>query len=423
MMENSETRNADYGFRMKGNPVLLYKDRSLAADESTHQMEKALRQMSMEYYVLDRCLQCGICSSFCPVNKLKTADSFSPRTFIQKTRLGLLDMDKEELWSCTHCGHCQMMCPFEIALPEVMAQLRHLVVEQGAGHIPLAVKSSIASIASCGNPWKEDAAGRVKWLEGMGMTSDASDSKETIHIFLGCMAGYDRRVRKTAQAVMRILQTARIPFKILAEEEVCCGDTVRRVGDFTTAQKVKETNKENFLKNNVEKMYVLSPHCFSTFKDMGGADETTSIQTAPLIELLYRLFNDNVFSYTGKIEKKVTFHDPCFFSKHMDMIAQPREILAGIPGIEIVEMEHFGKKSLCCGGGGGGIWRDVKKGERLSELRLDEALEAGAEMIVTSCPYCLSMLEDGRQGDDKYQNLEIMDICELISKGIHHENN
>lgn len=422
-MENRETKDVDYGFRMKGNSVLLYKDHSLAADESTHQMEKALRQMSMEYYVLDRCLQCGICSSFCPVNKLKTADSFSPRTFIQKTRLGLLDMDKEELWSCTNCGHCQMICPFEIALPEVMAQLRHLVVEQGAGHIPLSIKSSISSIASCGNPWKEDVAGRVKWLEGTGMTSNASNSQETIHIFLGCMAGYDRRARKTAQAAMHLLQRARIPFKILAEEEVCCGDTVRRVGDFTTAEKVKKINQENFSKNQVENLYVLSPHCFSTFKDMKDTAETKHIRTAPLIELLYRLFSDNVFSYTEKIEKKITFHDPCFFSKHMDMIDQPRKILEGIPGIQLVEMEHSGRKSLCCGGGGGGIWRDVKKGERLSEIRLDEALEAGAEMIVTSCPYCLSMLEDARQGDDKYQHLEILDICELISKGIHHENN
>jgi Fe-S oxidoreductase len=88
----------------------------------------------------------------------------------------------------------------------------------------------------------------------------------------------------------------------------------------------------------------------------------------------------------------------------------------------MVEMEHYGKKSLCCGGGGGGIWRDTKKGERLSEIRLDEALKVDATLVVNSCPYCLSMLEDGRQGDEKYQVLEIMDICELIEKGISNED-
>jgi Fe-S oxidoreductase len=222
---------------------------------------------------------------------------------------------------------------------------------------------------------------------------------------------------------MRILQIAQIPFKILADEEVCCGDTVHRVGDFSTAKKVRKINKENILKNNIEKMYVLSPHCFSTFKDTFNPEEMKNIKIAPLIELIHQLISSSTIQMTGKIEKKVAFHDPCFFSKHLDIINQPREILQMIPGVEIVEMEHYGKKSLCCGGGGGGIWRDVKKGERLSEIRLDEALAVGAQAVVTNCPYCLSMLDDARQGDEKYQMLEIMDIFELIGKGMSNENN
>lgn len=468
IMNSKYINDIDYGFRLNGNPILFYKDRSLAADEETHQTEKALRQMSMEYYVLDRCVQCGICASFCPVSKIKSSESFSPRTFIQKTRLGLLDLEKEELWACTNCGHCEMVCPFEIPLLEVMAELRHLVVEQGAGHIPISIKSSISSIAAFGNPWKEEAAGRVKWLQGSGinqaadehrdvcittdnqqfchsreggnpdfsrtswitacagMTNKSSFSKlthqEVIHIFLGCLAGYDRRARKTAEAAMRILQKAQIPFKILADEEVCCGDTVHRVGDFTTAQKVKEINEENILKNDIKKMYVLSPHCFNTFKNVFLSKKIEHIQIFPLLDLIDDLLKSGAIKLVGSIEKKATFHDPCFFSKHRDIIDQPREILAAIPGIEMVEMEHYGKKSLCCGGGGGGIWRDTKKGERLSEIRLDEALKVDATLVVTSCPYCLSMLEDGRQGDEKYQVLEIMDICELIEKGISNED-
>jgi len=315
-----------------------------------------------------------------------------------------------------------MVCPFEIPLLEVMAELRHLVVEQGAGHIPISIKSSISSIAAFGNPWKEEAAGRVKWLQGAGITPASDENQEVIHIFLGCLAGYDRRARQTAEAAMRILQKAHIPFEILADEEVCCGDTVHRVGDFTTAQKVKEINEENILKNDIKKMYVLSPHCFNTFKNVFLSKKIEHIQIFPLLDLIDDLLKSGAIKLVGSIEKKATFHDPCFFSKHRDIIDQPREILAAIPGIEMVEMEHYGKKSLCCGGGGGGIWRDTKKGERLSEIRLDEALKVDATLVVTSCPYCLSMLEDGRQGDEKYQVLEIMDICELIEKGISNED-
>ena len=421
-MDHREAKNIDYGFRLKGDPALLYKDRSLIADELTHQVEKMLRQMSMDYYVLDRCLQCGICSSSCPNTLLKTENTFTPRTFIEKTRLGLLDLNSDELWSCTNCGNCQIVCPFDIPLLEVMSQLRHLVVEKGAGHIPASIKRSISSIASCGNPWKEGALDRKKWLCATGIPQTEGYEERSICVFLGCLAGYDRRARQTAEVVIRILQTAGIPFKILADEEVCCGDTVRRIGDFSTAEKVEKTNRNNILKNNIHTMYVLSPHCFSAFKDARRPEVMENVRVELLIDLMHQLFIRGTFHFTAKVEKKVTFHDPCFLSKHLGVINQPREILRGIPGIEILEMKHHGKKSLCCGGGGGGIWRDIGKGERLSEIRLDEALETGAQTVVTSCPYCLSMLEDARQGDEKYQELEIMDLCELIGEGINHEN-
>jgi Fe-S oxidoreductase len=102
----------------------------------------------------------------------------------------------------------------------------------------------------------------------------------------------------------------------------------------------------------------------------------------------------------------------------MGLFDEPRNILDSMPGLVRVEMEHFGRNSLCCGGGGGGIWRDTKKGERLAEVRLDEALRTDADVVVTSCPYCLSMLEDAKRGEGKYDNMEIMDICELVWKGI-----
>jgi Fe-S oxidoreductase len=422
-MNHREVKNIDYGWRLNGRSILFYKDRSLAADESTHQMEKALRQMSMEYYALDRCLQCGICSSFCPNNLIKTTDSFSPRNFIQKTRLGLLDLNGDELWMCTNCGHCQMVCPFEIPLLEVMSSLRHLVVEQGAGYVPVSIKSSIASISSCGNPWKEETSSRIKWIQGTETVPPVASTEETVHIFLGCLSGYDRRARKAAEAAMYILQIAKIPFKILSDEEVCCGDSVRRVGDFTTSEKMKKINRTNFLKNNVRKLYVLSPHCLSTFQEMYAKENNHETRITPLLEVVYDLIGKGIIKLNKYQDKRVTFHDPCFFSKHLNIIAQPREILDRMQGIERREMEHSGKKSLCCGGGGGGIWRDAKKGERLSEIRLDEALGTGADIIVTSCPYCLSMLEDARQADEKYRQIEIMDICELVVKGMCDENN
>lgn len=267
--------------------------------------------MSMEYYALDRCLQCGICSSFCPNNLLKTTESFSPRNFIQKTRLGLLDLNGDELWMCTNCGHCQMVCPFEIPLLEVMASLRHLVVEQGAGYVPVSIKSSIASISSCGNPWKEETSSRIKWIQGTETVPLVASTEETVHIFLGCLSGYDRRARKAAEAAMYILQIAKIPFKILSDEEVCCGDTVRRVGDFTTSEKVKILTK-NFLKNSVRKLYVLSPHCLSTFQEMYAKENNHETRITPLLEVVYDLIGKGIIKLNKYQDKELPFMIPAF---------------------------------------------------------------------------------------------------------------
>lgn len=422
-MKSPNVKDIDYGFRLNGKPVLFYQDRLLSADESTHQMEKALRQMSMEYYALDRCLQCGICASFCPYHLLKHGEPFSPRMFIQKTRLGLLDLNRDEIWMCTHCSHCQVVCPFEIPFLEVMASLRSLVIEQGAGHVPVSIKTSLASIASCGNPWREEIAGRVRWIQNAGLEAPEAEKEKPVHIFLGCLAGYDRRARKTAEAALQILKAAGVSYQLLASEEVCCGDTARRVGDFATAEKVGKINNAVFQKNHIKTLYALSPHCLDTFQAMFAKEAGQNMQIAPLFELVYHLMQQGAIQLSEYEKRKVTFHDPCFFSKHRNIVDQPRELLDGMKSLERVEMKHAGKNSMCCGGGGGGIWRDVKKGERLAEIRLDEALETGAEILVTGCPYCLSMLEDARQGDKKYQKLAIMDICELIGKGIRHENN
>lgn len=390
----------------------------MMADESTHQMEKALRQMSLEYFVLDRCMQCGICSSACPQEVLRDEAPFSPRTFIQRARLGLLDLSEDELWKCTHCGHCQMMCPYEIPFLEVMTSLRNLVVEQGVGHVPVSIRGALASIASCGNPWKTDATQRVTWLQGLDVTSAEREPAREIHLFLGCLAGYDSRARRTAHTAMRLLGLAGVPFQVLAAEEVCCGDSVRRVGDLATFEQLKVMNKRTMLSNGVHTILTLSPHCYESIQTLYEWGEDQAVRVIPFLKLLHQWMLSGVFAVADVPRGRATYHDPCFFSKHQGLMDEPRQILGCLPGLEYVEMEHHGRKSLCCGGGGGGFWRDVIKGHRLAEVRLDEALATSADYVVTSCPYCLAMLEDASKGDERYAKLEILDICELVWKGI-----
>jgi len=415
---NNEKCPPDYGWRFQGKTVHLCDDRSVRVDESTQVMERALRQMSMEYFALDRCLQCGICTESCPHTQLKTDGRFSPRSFIQKVRLGLIDLSEEDLWLCTQCGQCKMICPYEIPFPDVMISLRNLVVEQGAGYVPASIKSVLSCLSSAGNPWKEDQSRRGKWYADMNFSAPPLDHPDAVMLFVGCLPSYDKRAQRIARAAATLLNRAGVAFNILGEAEACCGESAFRAGDKGTFERLKEINTKNLLSKGAKRIYTLSPHCYDVMKNQYKGLTENGCLVVPLVILLHELIRKGTLPVRNGVAKRIAFHDPCLFSKHHQIIAEPREILQSIPGIELVEMEHFGEKSLCCGGGGGGVWRDTVKGERLAEIRLEEALQVGVEILATACPYCLAMLEESARGEEKYQNLKVMDLCELLMEGV-----
>jgi Fe-S oxidoreductase len=118
------------------------------------------------------------------------------------------------------------------------------------------------------------------------------------------------------------------------------------------------------------------------------------------------------------LNKKVTYHDPCYLGRHNGIYDEPRQVLESIPGLELVEMADTRENSLCCGGGGGRIWMETKKGERFSDLRLEQALKAGADILAVSCPYCMLNLQDSLRTLGKEGAIEIKDIAELVQEAI-----
>jgi len=408
----------DYGWRFQGKPVLLHDDSSTIVDESSHLMQMALTQMSKQYFSVERCLQCGMCAEACPNTMLNMNHRFSPREFIQKLRLGLLDFSGEDLWFCTNCGSCTSVCPYEIPFIDVMIDLRNLVMEQGAGYLPISMKSAISSIANYKNPWMEDPDKRADWIKTLTAPLLKKNDTNGVLLFIGCIPSYDERGKNIAKAAAQLLNKAGFSFDILGEKEVCCGDAVLRAGDYRTFEQLKKVNKENFEKRGIKRVCALSPHCFDVMKNYYFEKNDDTFSVAPFILLLYEIITKGRLRINKPINKIVTFHDPCFLSKHNNIVKEPREILKCLPGIEFREMEHSGIKSICCGGGGGGIWLDRKKGERLAEVRLEEALRTKAEVVVTACPLCLSMLENSAEGDSRFESIEIMDICELVLEAV-----
>jgi Fe-S oxidoreductase len=167
----------------------------------------------------------------------------------------------------------------------------------------------------------------------------------------------------------------------------------------------------------VQRILVSSPHCYHTFKNE-YPEFMVKFEVVHIAQYIHELIEAGRLELTGEYAKKVTYHDPCYLGRHNGVYDEPRQALKKVPGLELVEMTDTLENSLCCGGGGGRIWMETVKGERFSDLRLDQALGAGAEVLATSCPYCITHFEESRIGLEDSEAIEIKDITEIIQEMI-----
>jgi len=176
-------------------------------------------------------------------------------------------------------------------------------------------------------------------------------------------------------------------------------------------------NIKTFIENGVKKILVSSPHCYHTFKNE-YPEFMVNFEVIHISQYLFELMNNGKLGFNKAYKKKVAYHDPCYLGRHNGIYDQPREILKKIPGLELIEMPDSREDSFCCGGGGGRIWMETPKGERFSDLRLEQAIGVGAEVLATSCPYCITNFEDSRLNRKDSEVIEIKDITEMIQEVI-----
>ena len=167
----------------------------------------------------------------------------------------------------------------------------------------------------------------------------------------------------------------------------------------------------------MKKVVVSSPHCYYTFKNE-YPELGAQFEVMHYTQYLAQLAREGKLKFTKEIKKKVAYHDPCYLGRHSGVYDDPRYLLQSIPGIELVEMANIREDSICCGGGGGRVWAETKKGERFSELRIDQAADVGADILATCCPYCILMLDDSLLTQGKDEVMQVMDISELVHEAM-----
>jgi Fe-S oxidoreductase len=359
------------------------------------------------------CYQCGMCDTVCPWNRVRT---FSMRKLIRQAAFGLTEIENEEIWRCTTCGKCPQRCPRGVGILEVGLASRRMATEfEVFPNSVRPIRGISSSLTGEGNPLNEDRKNRANWAEGLDVKT-FSEEMEILY-FPCCYLSYDPRLKKVARATATILKKAGVDFGILGPQENCCGESIRRTGNEELFKRLAKENIKTFIDNGVKKILVSSPHCYHTFKNE-YPEFKVNFEVVHISQYLSELINQGKLPLNKEFAKKVTYHDPCYLGRHNNVYDEPREALKKIGGLELREMPDSRVDSLCCGGGGGRIWMETQKGERFSDLRVEQAIETGAEVLATSCPYCITNFEDSRLSREDSDSLAVRDITEIIQEVI-----
>ena len=358
------------------------------------------------------CYQCGTCSATCPWNLVR---SFLPRRIIHMAQLGLTDFEDEDLWTCVGCAACVVRCPRGVEIVDVMRALRRIVVEVGVGKAPDSLRLVAKNFAAVGNPLGEPRENRLDWAKDLDVKTYTKGTE--ILYFPCCIQTYDPLNQRIARATVNILKKAGIDFGILGNEVSCCGESIRKSGNETVFQNLAQNNIRVFAEAGVKKILVTSPHCYHSFTEeypeLGG-----NFEVIHLSQYLAQLIKEGRLEFTKELNKKVTYHDSCCLGRYAGIYDEPRQVLESIPGLELVEMRDNHESSLCCGGCAGRLWMETKKGERFSDLRIEQAIETGASTLAIACPYRMLNFQDSVLTSDKGDVIEVKDIAELVQEAI-----
>jgi Fe-S oxidoreductase len=366
---------------------------------------------------LDACTECGRCTDVCPAHAVGKA--LSPRDIILQLRdlpgdhaapiIGAVPATTPEpLWECTTCAACVEVCPVFIEqMPKIVDMRRHLVMEEA--EYPESMQAAILSLEKRGHPFAGTTATRLDWAEGLDVkhVSDARDAE--VLLWVGCGGALIERNQRVIRAIAQLLTRAGVTFAVMGREEKCSGDPARRIGNEFLFEMLAKENVANLTKYQVRKVITPCPHCFNTFKNeypqYGGRFEVYHHS-----EFLSELIEAGRLKPAAP-QERVAFHDACYLGRQNGVYDAPRRILGAPP----VEMPRNRNQSFCCGGGGGMSFVEEPPDKRVNQERAREALETGADVLAVSCPFCMTMMQDGigaRGG-----GMRVMDIAEVLLEG------
>jgi Fe-S oxidoreductase/nitrate reductase gamma subunit len=325
-------------------------------------------------------------------------------------------IDLHELWACTNCLYCQEHCSASIEHVPKIVQMRQYKVLTEADFAP-ELQLTFRNIDNNSNPWGIGSHLRADWAKDLGIPTLAENPEVEYLFYVGCSGSFDDRGKKVSIAFAKILKAAGVSFGILGTEEGCCGDSLKRGGNEYSFQALAQANIETMKGYNVKKIICTCPHGYNALKTdyprLGGEFEVYHHT-----EILAELIAKGKIALKKPVEGLFTYHDSCFLGRYNGIYDQPRRILKAVPGMRLKEMERTLDKSFCCGAGGARMWMEEDIGERINNMRTDQAIATGAEKIAVGCPFCLTMLSDGIKDRNQVERMAALDIAEIVWKAM-----
>ena len=386
------------------------------------------------------CADCGRCSDNCPANAV--GRPLSPRFITIKARdysfghypvLGRVTngtplvgsiYSPDEIWSCTTCGACEQECPLLVEYIDKIVDLRRGLVDDGK--VPQSLQKPLKALESRGNPYGKMEKKRADWASAKEFqqscrvkTFSDRNGTETLY-FVDSITSYDDRMQSIARATGKILSHVGENFGILGAAERDSGHEVRRFGEETLFMALRDHNAEAIKACGVRRIVTADPHAYNALKH--------DYKDVPPVEHISQVIAREMEA--GKIKFKpvenendvYTYHDPCYLGRHNQIYDDPRDVLDAIPGLKRVEMSRSRDRSFCCGGGGLMLFYEPKEDQRMGVKRVQMAAEAGANVMVTACPFCMVNIEDAIKVAGLEGKMTAIDLAELVDRQMVREH-
>jgi len=387
------------------------------------------------------CTECGRCTANCPASI--SGKPLRPRDIIHNLKVHLLTsgndllykkdqrvqkravkqflitdqvVTEDELWACTTCHACVEVCPVDIEHVERIIDFRRYLVMKEA-NFPSEVKSLFRNLEIYRDTQGRGPSIRTEWAVGLPVKKAKEDSNIEILYWAGCEGSFHDRNKEVSKVIVKMIQEAGVSVGILGKEEGCCGDPARRVGNEYLFRELARRNIEIMNRYGVKKIVTYCPHCYNTlineYPQLGGHFDVMHYSV-----YINELLHQGRLTIKRPLEGRVTFHDPCYLGRVNGIYDAPREILKSIPALEFKEMILSREKSFCCGAGGGRMWMHEYLGERINHVRIKDVIEVGVDWVATSCPYCLTMVEDGIRGREPKEEVNVLDLAEILYRSV-----